>query len=107
MDPVFEDFAMIIPNFSAPLLSEDLQAVIGMAIVDGAFRELLLANPRRALAGFEMSRADRRAAHAIAGAGSLAEYAVRLEQRLAGARRDLVAVGRAHAEDQAGVRKAS
>jgi hypothetical protein len=90
-----EDISVAIPNGSAPLLSDDLQAVIGLAIVDGAFQELLLASPRKALAGMELSERDRKAAAGIRGAASLAEYAVRLEQRLAragdGAR---VAVGR-------------
>jgi hypothetical protein len=95
------------PSNPTPLLSDDLQAIIGLAIVDGAFQQLLLAEPRRALAAFELSTADRRAANAIVGASSLAEYAVLLEQRLAGAQQRRVAVGRARAEPHPEVRKAS
>ncbi|HVA26469.1 MAG TPA: hypothetical protein VMW62_19030 [Chloroflexota bacterium] len=90
-----------------PVLSDDLQAVIGLGIVDGAFQQLLLTNPRRALANFALSTRDHRAANAITGASSLAEWAVQLEQRLAGAKPRRVAVGRPRAERQPRARKAS
>jgi len=90
-----------------PILSDDLRGIFGLAIVDGAFQELLLTNPRRALATFDLSAADRRAAFAITGATSLPEYAVKLEQRLARARQRRVAVGRTPAARDPRLRKAS
>jgi hypothetical protein len=106
MDLVYEDMAMTSANFPASTLSDDLQAIIGLAIVDGAFQQLLLTNPRRALAAFDLSSSDRRAANAITGASSLAEYAVLLEQRLAGSKHRRVAVGQPSAERQPRARKA-
>jgi hypothetical protein len=90
----FEDVS-VIPDPAPPILSEDIQQVIGFAIVDRAFHDLLLSNPRKALARIGLSPRDRKAAIAVQGAQSLAEYAVRLEQRLArtDGRRD-VAVSR-------------
>ena len=70
-----------------PVLSDDLQAVIGLAAVDGGFQQQLLAEPKHAVARLGLSPRDRRAAAAIHGASSLPEYAVLLEQRLAGPRR--------------------
>jgi hypothetical protein len=70
-----------------PLLSDDLQAVIGLAVVDGGFQQQLLAEPKHAVARLGLGPRDRRAAAAIRGASSLAEYAVLLEQRLAVRRR--------------------
>jgi len=64
------------------MLSHDLQELIGIAVVDVVFRAELLADPRKALTGFGLNSADRRAANAIQGARSLAEYAARLEQRV-------------------------
>ena len=85
---------MAFPNLSAPILSDELQAVIGFAIVDRAFHDLLLARPRAALTTFDLSQRDRTAASSIRGASSLAEYAVRLEQRLSRAKhRGRVVVG--------------
>lgn len=61
-----------------------LQCVIGTALVDGSFRERLLKDARAALAGFELSAAERKMAASIR-ARSLQEYAGRLEQKLTGA----------------------
>ena len=66
------------------MLSYDLQALIGLAIVDGAFQDELLSDPRQAVVQFELTEADRRAASSIHGARSLAEYAARLEERVLG-----------------------
>ncbi len=74
------------------MLSDDLQAVIGQAIVDAAFRDQLLTNPRAALVGLKLSATDRRSAGAISGASSLAEYVVLLEQMLSSGSRGRVAV---------------
>jgi hypothetical protein len=99
---------VIFADPSPPLLSHDLQDLIGQAIVDQSFRELLLANPRKAVAEFGLTPADKRAACAITGAGSLAEYAFLLEQRLARRKPGHVALGRREAgERPQRVRKAS
>ncbi len=80
-----------------PVMSDDLQAVVGMAIVDRSFQRDLLANPRKAIEHLDLCTADRRAAAAITGAQSLAEYALRLEQRVLGVdHRNRVAVRRSH-----------
>ncbi|HLG70660.1 MAG TPA: hypothetical protein VK009_09590 [Chloroflexota bacterium] len=86
---------MIFFDPSPPLLSHDLQEVIGCALVDETFKDLLLASPRKALAGFELTPADKRAACSITGASTLAEYAILLEQRLARRKPGQVALGRA------------
>jgi hypothetical protein len=68
-------------------LSPELQLILGKAIVDRAFRARLLTNPRRALASFNLTADERRAACGITGLANLAEYAVLLEERYAGSRR--------------------
>lgn len=98
---------MITASQSAPPLSHDLQAVIGLAIVDEEFLELLLAHPRTAVASFELSHADRQAAGAIRGATSLAEYAVMLEQQLANGHPRRVAVRRQSGAPHRRIRAAS
>lgn len=99
---------MAIPNAPVPVLSDDLHAIIGFAIVDRSFQELLLTNPRSALAGFDLSPRDRKAAVAIHGAASLAEYAVRLEQRLTSIdSRGRMALPTEKREDEGRVRAAS
>lgn len=90
MHAPFEVLPVSTPTFASYALSDELQAVIGQALVDRAFHDLLLANPRKALAGFELAHRDRAAATAIRGASSLAEYALRLEQRLARIRHRLL-----------------
>lgn len=84
-----------------PVLSDDLQAVLGLAAVDGGFQQQLLAEPKHAVARLGLSPRDRRAAAAVHGASSLAEYAVLLEQRLAGRRR-LASAERASGMQKAG-----
>ena len=76
-----------LPSTVHPPLSDDLQALIGLAVVDGGFQQQLLAEPKDAVARMGLSPRDRRAAAAIRGASSLAEYAVLLEQRVGGRRR--------------------
>ncbi len=38
---------------------EAVESVIGKAILDGEFRKLLMAEPEKALAGFELSEAEK------------------------------------------------
>jgi len=107
MNFLFEDLSVFVPNFPPPILSDDLQFVIGCALTDRPFHDLLLAKPRQALATFDLSPADRRAAAAIRGATSLAEYAARLEQRLAKAAHRRVVPRRPRSEQQRPVKVAS
>lgn len=76
-----------------PLLSDALHEVIGIAVVDREFQHALLQNPRKALDGVPLTPKDMVAAISVRGAKSLAEYAFRLEQAVAGVQqtRDLTA----------------
>jgi hypothetical protein len=66
-----------------PMLSNQLRAMIGRAVIDRDFQELLLREPRMAAARFGLESKDRRAAAAIHDASSLVDYAARLESKLA------------------------
>lgn len=87
---------MSFPPPMEPLLSEALHELIGFAVVDRTFHDELLRNPRKAVSYLpHLGAEDRKAASAIHGAQSLAEYAVRLEQYVAGGGHRRVAVRRA------------
>lgn len=89
------------------VLSDDLQAVVGRAIVDGNFQQRLLTDPKHTVSSLGLTPADKRAASAVIGASSLAEYAVLLEQRLAGQKRRRVAVGAPIEQSQRPAQRAS
>ena len=105
---LFEETSVAIFNAPAPVLSDDLQAIIGRAIVDRAFLQLLLTHPREALADCELSPRDWKAASSIHGAKHIDDYAVRLEQRLSRTGQcGRAAVGRRRPQDRESVRAAS
>jgi hypothetical protein len=66
------------------LLSDALHELIGVAVCDREFRDLLLRDPRKAADQFGLHGRDRQVAVSIKAANSLADYAVKLERRFAG-----------------------
>jgi hypothetical protein len=63
------------------MTQEAVQAVIGRAVMDAAFRQALFADPAQALAGYDLS-ADERAALQTLDAEQVAAFAGALDQRI-------------------------
>jgi hypothetical protein len=81
---MLDDLLRLLRDPEDPLLSDPLHQLLGNAICDAAFQELLLTQPGKAARQYGLTGNDLKAAAGVRGAQSIAEYAVKLEQRYAG-----------------------